>query len=108
MSIEKMNEQIDKMKEQKKDYDEQMDKKISDMEKKRDLALAAQTRRIFAKHHMNAEELLKLRYANKEQLKRVLSFIEDEIDEPAKPEPSEVPGDKKEKENQNNAKELNT
>lgn len=107
MSIEKMDEQIRKWKEQKKSYDEQMDKKISDMEKKRDLALAAQTRRIFARHHLSSDELLKLKYANKQQLQKVLDFIE-EIEEPAKPGQVTASEDKKEKENQNNAKELNT
>ena len=34
MTIEKMNEQIGKWKEEKRAYDEKMDKKISDVEKK--------------------------------------------------------------------------
>ncbi len=104
MSIEKMNEQIERLKEQKREFDEQMDKKIADLEQKRDLALAAQTRRIFAKHHLRSDELLKLKYANKEQLKRVLSFIDEEITESADPE--DKPDTKNEKENDNHAKEV--
>ena len=104
MSIEKMNEQIERLKEQKREFDEQMDKKIADLEQKRDLALAAQTRRIFAKHHLRSDELLKLKYANKEQLKRVLSFIDEEITESADPE--DKPETKNEKENDNHAKEV--
>ncbi len=106
MSIEKMNEQIERLKDQKREYDEQMDKKISDLEKKRDLALAAQTQRIFAKHHLKSEELLKLRYANKEQLKRVLNFIDEEISESSEPE--EKPDTQNEKENEKHAKEVTT
>ena len=104
MSIEKMNEQIERLKDQKREFDEQMDKKIADLEQKRDLALAAQTRRIFAKHHLRSDELLKLKYANKEQLKRVLSFIDEEIMESADPE--NKPDTKNEKENDNHAKEV--
>lgn len=104
MSIEKMNEQIERLKDQKREFDEQMDKKIADLEQKRDLALAAQTRRIFAKHHLRSDELLKLKYANKEQLKRVLSFIDEEITESADPE--DKPDTKNEKENDNHAKEV--
>ena len=81
-----------------------MDKKIADLEQKRDLALAAQTRRIFAKHHLRSDELLKLKYANKEQLKRVLSFIDEEITESADPE--NKPDTKNEKENDYHAKEV--
>ena len=99
-----MNEQIERLKDQKREFDEQMDKKIADLEQKRDLALAAQTRRIFAKHHLRSDELLKLKYANKEQLKRVLSFIDEEITESADPE--DKPDTKNEKENDNHAKEV--
>ena len=108
MTIEKMNEQISKWEEQKSEYDEKMDKKINALKRERDLALAAQTQRVFARHHMSPSELVKLKYASKQQLQKVLDFIEEEIEEPAKPEPEEAAENKKEKENQNNAKELNT
>ncbi len=82
MTIEKMNEQISRLKEEKKAYDEKMSRKIADLERERDLALAAQTQRVFAKHHLSPDELVRLKYASKEQLARVLEFIEDEIKEP--------------------------
>lgn len=108
MKIEKMNEQISKWEEQKAEYDERMDKKINALKRERDLALAAQTQKIFARHHLSAGELVRLKYANKQQLQKVLDFIEEEIEEPAKPEPATGTDDKEEKENQNHAKELNT
>lgn len=108
MKIEKMNELIEKWKAQKQAYNEQMDKKITDLERERDLAVAAATQKIFARHRLSADELLKLKYASKQQLQKVLEFIEEEIEEPEKPEPLEVTEDKKEKENQNHAKEVNT
>ncbi len=108
MTIEKMNEQISKWEEQKSEYDEKMEKKINALKRERDLALAAQTQRIFARHHMSPAELVKLKYASKQQLQKVLNFIEEEIEEPAKPGSEETSEDKKEKENQNHAKELNT
>ncbi|MCR5234962.1 MAG: hypothetical protein K6E53_13815 [Lachnospiraceae bacterium] len=85
MNIEKMNEQISRLKEEKKAYDEKMGRKIAELEKNRDLALAAQTQKVFARHHLSPDELVKLKYASKEQLARVLEFIEDEITQPAKP-----------------------
>ena len=108
MKIEKMNELISKWEGQKSEYDERMDKKIGDMKKERDLAVAAQTQKIFARHHLSAEELIKLKYASKKQLQTVLDFIDSEIEEPSKLESEKASDDKKEKENQNNAKELNT
>lgn len=105
MTIERMNELIDKWEGQKKDYDERMDAKISGMKKDRDLAVAAQTQKIFARHHLSPEELSKLKYANKEQLKRLLKFIDDEITEPVR---AEKPDTKIEKENKDNAKEVTT
>ena len=106
MKIEKMNELIEKWKAQKQAYDEQMDKKISAMERERDLAVAAATQKIFAKHHLSADELLRLKHANKEQLQRLIDFIEEEIEEPAKP--AKKPDEKSEKEIENHAKEVNT
>ena len=108
MTIEKMNELISKWEGQKAEYDDRMDKKIGKMRRERDLAVAAQTQKIFARHHMSAEELIKLKYASKQQLQKVLDFIEEEIEEPSKPEPKEAADDQKEKENQNHAKEVNT
>ena len=66
MKIEKMNELIEKWKAQKQAYNEQMDKKISNLERERDLAVAAATQKIFARHHLSADELLKLKHASKQ------------------------------------------
>ena len=53
MKIEKMNELIEKWKAQKQAYNEQMDKKITDLERERDLAVAAATQKIFARHDIS-------------------------------------------------------
>ena len=105
MSVQKLNEQISRWKEEKKTYDEKMDKKISDAEKKRDREVAGQMQRIFAKHHLSASEMIKLKYADKEQIKKLFDVIE-EIKEAEVPE--KKPDGKNEKENHNNAKDFNT
>ena len=107
MTVERMNEQISRWKSQKEAYDEQMEKKISDMEKERDLAVAAATQKIFARHHLSIDELVKLKHANKQQLQKLLKYIDEEITEPAAPA-EEEPDIKNEKEIKENAKELNT
>ena len=86
MTIERMNELIARWKKQKAEYNIRMDKKIADMERERDMELAAQTQRIFAKHHLDPDELIRLKYASKQQLKKVLEFINEEINEPEKKE----------------------
>ncbi len=105
MNVEKMNEQISRLRDEKKAYDEKMVRKIADLERKRDLAIAAETQKAFARHHLSPDELAKLKYASKEQLARVLEFIDDEITEPVKPV---IRSDKKKEDNENNAKEFNT
>lgn len=105
MTIEKMNERIERLENEKAEYDSRMDKKISDLKKERDLALTAQTQKIFARHHLSAEELIKLKYANKEQLKQLLKVI-DEIEEPVKEKQEDPADSKNEKENENHAKEV--
>ena len=108
MNIEKMNEQISRLEGQKAEYNEHMDKKIIAMKKEKEAMISAQMQHIFRKHKLDPDVLIKLRFASKEQLQMVLDFINSEIEEPAKPEPKETSDDKKEKENQNHAKELNT
>ena len=61
--------------------------------------------RIFAKHHLSSDELIKLKFADKEQIKKLLKFL-DEIEEPEKP--ADKPDEKNEKENENHAKEITT
>ena len=82
MTIDKMNELIDTWSKQKEEYDRRMEKKIGDMVRERDLALAAQTQKVFSKHHLSPDELNKLKYANKEQLKKLLAFIDNEVNDP--------------------------
>ena len=82
MTIDKMNELIAIWTKQKEEYDRRMEKKIGDMVRERDLALAAQTQKVFSKHHLSPDELNKLKYANKEQLKKLLAFIDNEVNDP--------------------------
>ena len=82
MKIEKMNELINKWEIEKAEYDERMEKKISAMKYDRDIMLAAQTQRIFAKHKIDPDELSKLKYASREQLRKILDFISEEIPQP--------------------------
>ena len=93
------------METEKAEYDSRMDKRINDLKKERDLALAAQTQKIFARHHLSPEELIKLKYANKEQLKQLLKMI-DEIEEPAKEKQEDPAESENKKENENHAKEV--
>lgn len=108
MKIEKMNELISKWEEQKSEYVERMDKKINALKKERDLELAAQTQKIFARHHLSPEELVKLKYASKQQLQKVLDFIEEEIPEPSKSEPETESDVKNEKEIKDHAEKVTT
>ena len=108
MTIEKMNELIGKWETQKAEYDERMEKKITGMKKERDLAVAAQTQKIFARHHLSAEELVRLKYANRQQLQKLLDYIGEEIKEPEKSESGEDEAEEKEKEIPDHAKEVTT
>lgn len=108
MTIERMEEQLAVLRERKARFNEDIDRKISELSKEHELALAAQTQRIFAKHKLDPDELNKLKFANKEQLKRVLAFISEEIQYPQKPEPEKATEENSEKENQNHAKEVIT
>lgn len=107
MNIEKMNEQISRLEGKKAEYVEQMDQKIVAIKKEKEAMISAEMQHIFRKHKLDPDRLIRLKFASKEQLQRVWDFL-GEIEEPAKPEPKEATEDKKEKENQNHAKELNT
>ena len=108
MNIEKINEQISRLEAKKAEYDEHMDKRISDMKKEKEMMISAQMQQIFRKHKIEPEELIRLRYANKEQMRSVMNYINSEIKEPAKPESKKTPEDTKPKEEKkNNAKENN-
>lgn len=108
MTIERMEEQLAVLREKKARFNAEIDEKISELSKEHELALAAQTQRIFAKHKLDPDELNKLKFASKEQLKRVLDFINEEIQHPEKPKPERAEEVKTEKENQNHAKEVTT
>ncbi len=73
MTIEKMNEQLKK-------YDaiiEDATKKRNMIKHELDLALAAQAQKIFTKHHISAEELMKLKDVSADQLKAFFESIDD-------------------------------
>ena len=72
MTIEKMNEQLKK-------YDaiiEDATKKRNVIKHELDLALAAQAQKIFTKHHISAEELMKLKDVSADQLKAFFESID--------------------------------
>lgn len=87
MTIEKMNELVKK-------YDaiiEDATRKRNSVKQELDTALAAQAQRIFTKHHISAEELMKLKNVSRQQLEALFASI-----------------DKVKKENEKNAKENDT
>jgi hypothetical protein len=106
MTIERMEEQLAVMREKKAKFNEDIDRKINNLSKEHEQAIAAQTQRIFAKHKLDPDELNKLKFASKEQLKKVLDFINEEIQEPEKIKPETAMEEKSEKENQNHEKEV--
>lgn len=97
MTVEKMNELISRWERQKAEYDERMEKKISGLKHERDVTIAAQTQRIFAKHRLDPDELNRLKYANREQLRKVLDFINEEIPQPEEGQPQDAAEKKEEK-----------
>ena len=97
MTIEKMNELIGRWERQKAEYDERMEKKISGLKHERDVTIAAQTQRIFAKHRIDPDELNRLKYASREQLRKVLDFISEEIPQPEEGQPQAAAEKKEEK-----------
>lgn len=106
MTIERMEERLAALRERKAEFNADIDRRISELSKEHELALAAQTQRIFAKHKLDPDELNKLKFASKEQLKRVLDFINEEIQEPEKPKSAEKINS--EKENESYEKEVTT
>lgn len=108
MTIEKMEERLAALRERKAEFNADIDRKISELSREHELALAAQTQRIFAKHKLDPDELNKLKFASREQLKRVLDFISEEIRQPEKPKPETAAEEKPEKENENHEKEVTT
>ena len=86
MTIEKMNRKIERMQEQKTRLVAELDQKIDSMEKERDSAILAETQQVFVKHRISMNELYRITAANREQLKRILSYIGEQVDKPEKAE----------------------
>ncbi len=91
MTAEKMAETLARLRKRKKEFNAQIDKRISALEKEYELAVAASTQRAFTKYRIEPNELVKLKYASKEQLKKVLEFIDSEIEIPPKEKEPEKP-----------------
>ena len=108
MTIERMEEQLAVLREKKAKFNAGIDERISELSREHELALAAQTQRIFAKHKLDPDELNKLKFASREQLKKVLDFISEEIRQPEKPKPEAAEEPKTEKEDENHAEEAST
>ena len=106
MTIERMEEQLADLREKKARFNEGIDEKINRLSREHDLAIAAQTQRIFAKHKLDPDELNKLKFASREQLKKVLDFISEEVRQPARPKPGKAEEEKIEKENEHHAEEV--
>lgn len=79
MTVEKMGELIKKWEKEKEEYDLRMEEKIEKTRKERDEQLALQARHAFEKNKVDVSEFSRLRYASKEQLLRVMEFIQNEI-----------------------------
>ncbi len=90
MTIERMEEQLAALREKKARFNAGIDEKINRLSREHELAIAAQTQRIFAKHKLDPDELNKLKFASREQLKKVLDFINEEIRQPLKPKPEKA------------------
>lgn len=73
MSIEKLDEQISRCKDRKKSYNREMDKKISELEKKRDEEITAEATKTLARYHLTWEELLRLKSVGKERFLGLLN-----------------------------------
>lgn len=106
MTIEKMEEQLAVLREKKARFNAGIDEKINRLSRKHELAIAAQTQRIFAKHKLDPDELNKLKFASRAQLKKVLDFINEEIRQPVKPKSEKAEEIKIEKENEHHEEEI--
>ncbi|MCR5321933.1 MAG: hypothetical protein K6E85_01410 [Lachnospiraceae bacterium] len=84
MTVEKMNQRIEQLQEQRSKLVADMDRKIGDMERERDTAVLEQTQQVFAKHKISMVELYRITAANREQLKNILSYIGEQVGKPKK------------------------
>ncbi len=81
MTIEKMDELIEKWETQKEDYLRKMNKKISDMQAKRDLEMATQLVKEFHKKNVSPQTVRNMRKASKEEIERSFGNRKDEIND---------------------------
>ena len=86
MTVEKQAETLARLRKRKKEFNEQIDRRIAELEKEHELAVAASVQRAFSKNRLSPDELIKLKSASKEQLQKVLEFIKTEIEPEAKKE----------------------
>jgi TolA-binding protein len=78
MTIEKMDELIEKWETQKEDYLRKMNKKISDMQAKRDLEMATQLVKEFHRKNVSPQTVRNMRKASKEEIERSFGNRKDE------------------------------
>ena len=78
MTIEKMDELIERWEKQKDEYLRKMNKKISDMQAKRDLEMATQLVRDFHRKNVSPQTVRNLRKASKEELERTFGTYKGE------------------------------
>ena len=81
MTIEKMDELIEKLETQKEDYLRKMNKKISDMQAKRDLEMATQLVKEFHRKNVSPQTVRNMRKASKEEIERSFGNRKDEIND---------------------------
>ena len=78
MTIEKMDELIEKLETQKEDYLRKMNKKISDLQAKRDLEMATQLVKEFHRKNVSPQTLRNMRKASKEEIEKSFGNRKDE------------------------------
>ena len=81
MTIEKMDELIEKLESQKEDYLRKMNKRISDLQAKRDLEMATQLVKEFHRKNVSPQTLRNMRKASKEEIERSFGNRKDEKNE---------------------------
>ncbi len=86
MTVEKQAEVLERLKKRKREFNEQIDRRIAVLEKEHEMAVAASVQRAFSKNRLSVDELMKLKNASRKQLQMVLEFINTEIEPEAKEE----------------------
>ena len=81
MTIEKMDELIEKWETQKDLYLRKMNKKISDMQAKRDLEMATQLVKEFHRKNVSPQTVRNMRKASREELERSFGKDKGEIND---------------------------